>query len=233
MIPFVSINDALNADGFTVSPGALGRSTREWLEQELKPLIAAHPGAGLRDLASNSPAVANIAQSETVRDLAETVLGPRARLVRSILFNKSTDTNWQVPWHQDLTIALRNEASLEGFSGWSVKNGVVHVQPPIEILERMVTIRLHLDPADSTNGALWLSPGSHRLGRIPAGHAASAAERQGMHLCEADAGDALLFRPLTLHASRKATSDHPRRVIQLEFAGTDLPDPLEWAEALG
>jgi len=109
---------------------------------------------------------------------------------------------------------------------------VPHVQPPEEILEQMLTVRLHLDPADETNGALWVSPGSHRLGRLRAGDAAAVAKCNGKHLCVVAAGDALLMRPLILHASHKATSSVPRRVIHLEFAGTSLPPSMAWAEAV-
>jgi ectoine hydroxylase-related dioxygenase (phytanoyl-CoA dioxygenase family) len=94
----------------------------------------------------------------------------------------------------------------------------------------MLTVRLHLDRADENNGALWLSPGSHRLGRIPADATASTADRLGKQLCSVNAGDAVLFRPLTLHASRKAIVESPRRVIHLEFANVALPVPLSWAE---
>jgi ectoine hydroxylase-related dioxygenase (phytanoyl-CoA dioxygenase family) len=121
---------------------------------------------------------------------------------------------------------------VDGYSSWSVKDGVPHVQPPEEILEQMLTVRLHLDPAGQTNGALWVSPGSHRLGRLPASDAAPMAERNGKHLCVVRAGDALLMRPLILHASRKAASSAPRRVIHLEFTGASLPRSLAWAEAV-
>lgn len=149
-------------------------------------------------------------------------------MVRSILFNKSDQANWRVAWHQDLTIAVAEKAELEGYSAWSVKEGVLHVQPPEEILEHMLTVRVHLDPADETNGALWVSPGSHRFGRVPASEAAALAGRNGKYLCAVNAGDAVLMSPLILHASRKATSGIPRRVIHLEFAGVSLPEPLAW-----
>jgi ectoine hydroxylase-related dioxygenase (phytanoyl-CoA dioxygenase family) len=97
-------------------------------------------------------------------------------------------------------------------------------------LKQMLTVRLHLDAADESNGALWVSPGSHRFGRLPAGEAAAMAERQSKHLCRVQAGDALLFRPLILHASRKAIASRTRRVIHLEFSGVTLPMPLAWAE---
>jgi ectoine hydroxylase-related dioxygenase (phytanoyl-CoA dioxygenase family) len=167
-----------------------------------------------------------------VSSLVAPVLGPGARLVRSILFNKGEEANWQVAWHQDLAIAVTERAEVVGYSSWSIKEGVLHVQPPVQVLERMLSVRLHLDPADETNGALWVSPGSHRFGRLSASEAAATAERNGKHLCVVRAGDALLLRPLILHASRKATSVMPRRVIHLEFAAAaSLTEPLAWAEA--
>lgn len=158
------------------------------------------------------------------------MLGSTARLVRSVLFNKNQETNWQVAWHQDLTIAVQDKTEVDGFFPWSEKDGVVHVQPPIEILENTLTVRLHLDDTDESNGALWISSGSHRLGRLPANKAAAAAEHLGKTLCAVNAGDVLLFHPLVLHASRKTTSPNPRRVIHLEYAGIELPKPLNWNE---
>ena len=41
-------------------------------------------------------------------------------------------------------------------------------------------------------------------------------------------GDALLMRPLILHASGRSTSDRHRRILHIEYAGNDLPDGLHW-----
>lgn len=35
-----------------------------------------------------------------------------------------------------------------------MKDGVQHVQPPAHVLDRMLSVRLHLDRADENNGAL-------------------------------------------------------------------------------
>lgn len=224
------MNFQLEQQGFAVIPGVLPSGQVELIARALSPLLEAIPSAGIRGLAAKAPCVRMLAQAAEIRSLIEPVLGPTARLVRSILFNKSQEANWQVAWHQDLAIAVRERSELEGFTSWSVKDGVPHVQPPAAVLEQMLTVRLHLDDADETNGALWVVPGSHRLGRLSAGEAATVAEREGKQLCAVKAGDALLIRPLILHASRKATSSRPRRVIHLEFAGADLPEPLKWAE---
>ncbi|HEY0683012.1 MAG TPA: phytanoyl-CoA dioxygenase family protein [Steroidobacter sp.] len=220
---------SIERDGFAIVFGVLDERTRLDLIRDVEELLL-ESTAGIRELAAKVPSVAALARSATVRSLVEPVLGPQAMLVRSILFNKSLDANWQVAWHQDLTIAVASQEEAEGYSSWSVKEGVVHVQPPVQVLEQMLSVRLHLDPADDTNGALWVSPASHREGRLRAGEAASVAERNGKHLCVVQAGDALLFRPLILHASRKAKSLKPRRVIHLEFTGASLPKSLAWGE---
>ena len=45
------------------------------------------------------------------------------------------------------------------------------------------------------------------------------------------AGDALLMRPLLLHASGRSQSYGQRRVLQVEYAGFTLPEDLRWHEA--
>jgi ectoine hydroxylase-related dioxygenase (phytanoyl-CoA dioxygenase family) len=230
MTPSSDLIDKLDRDGFAIVRNVLSDDLRleilRVLEESISPSLA-----GVRDLVKKIPVAGRLAESPVIRALVEPVLGTNAQLVRSILFNKSEAANWQVAWHQDLAIAVRQKVRLEGFVSWSNKEGVPHVQPPVEVLERMLNVRVHLDVADELNGALLVSPGSHCLGRIPADEAAAAAKRLGSELCVVNAGDVLLFRPLTLHASRKVTSNRPRRVIHLEFAGISLPAPLAWAEA--
>src|SRR5205807_4301579 len=86
--------------------------------------------------------------------------------VRAIYFDKSPEANWLVSWHQDLTLALRARAEVPGFGPWSTKDGIPHVQPPVELLQQMLSVRLHLDDADESNGALRVLPGSHRCERL-------------------------------------------------------------------
>ncbi len=221
----------LEQDGYSIVHGVLNTDQLAELLKSIKPLLKTNPPAGIRNLVTKVPHVHILSESKTVRALVEPVLGADARLIRSILFNKSQESNWQVAWHQDLAIAVKNLSDIAGFTSWSLKEGVHHVQPPVAILEKMLTVRLHLDAADENNGALWVSPGSHRFGRIPASEAVAIAERTGKKLCAVQAGDALLLRPLVLHASRKAVSNNSRRVIHLEFTGVELPKPLAWHDA--
>jgi len=182
----------------------------------------------IRNLLEAVPAVAGLARSPAVRALVEPVLGPGAFAVRGILFDKTPDANWKVAWHQDLTIAVRERVDVPGFGPWSEKAGVVHVQPPAAVLERMVTVRLHLDPCGPENGPVQVIAGSHRAGRLSADEIQRwRAERAPEAAC-IGIGGALLMRPLLLHASSPSTLPAHRRVIHLEFAADDLPDGLEW-----
>ena len=222
--------EQLKEKGYTLVPAVLSHESIHRLARTLLAQLGPSVTAGTRHLAGKAACIAALARSAAIRALIEPILGAKARLVRSILFTKTMDTNWPVAWHQDLSIAVRAQAELADYGPWSTKDGVAHVQPPITVLEHMLTLRLHLDATDADNGALWVAPGSHRLGRIPISRAATVAQQYGPQLCAAQAGDVLLLRPLLLHSSHKSRSPQARRVIHLEFAASALPAPLAWHE---
>ena len=217
------MSDPLISLGFALIPGVLDATELSDLLTALGPTT----GPGRRGLLS-SPTVATLASSPTLLDLVRPHLPAPPVPTRAIFFDKSPDTNWLVPWHQDLTIALREPADVPGFGPWSTKDGIPHVQPPIAFLEQMLTVRLHLDPADASNGALRVLPGSHRSGRLDPAQIQQWRERQPEFLCTASAGDVLLMRPLLLHASARSTTDRHRRILHIEYAGFPLPEGLHW-----
>ncbi|MEQ8819653.1 MAG: phytanoyl-CoA dioxygenase family protein [Sumerlaeia bacterium] len=178
--------------------------------------------------------VRRAAVAHPVREIVEDVLGPGARAVRAILFDKVPGANWTVPYHQDVTLAVKAkpDPAPEGFGPWSVKDGVVHVEAPVAFLERMLTIRLHLDGCGEDNGALRVLPGSHRAGRLRDRDVPVWRTRTQERACPVGAGGAIAMRPLLLHASSPALTPTHRRVLHLEYAAADLPPGLEWAESL-
>lgn len=179
----------------------------------------------VRHLRDRSIIFRELSISEKIHDLLP---AKNLRPVRSILFDKTPAENWPVAWHQDLTICTKGEIPTEGYGPWSVKDGVPHVQPPIELLQAMVTARIHLDLTDSTNGALMVIPGSHLHGRIPT---SSTAAFTSSHTCECQPGDVLLMSPLILHTSRRSSIPNRRRIIHFEYASSNsLNARLEWHE---
>ncbi|WOH53503.1 phytanoyl-CoA dioxygenase family protein [Bradyrhizobium sp. sBnM-33] len=173
----------------------------------------------LRPLLTSSGAIWNVAAS---------VLGDAARPVRAILFDKTASTNWGLPWHQDRTIVVDRRVEVEGFGPWTIKSGLLHVAPPFELLAGMVTLRVHLDAVPKTNAPLLIAPGSHRLGQIPEGRLKSVIRHCGTATCLADAGDIWLYSTPILHCSEAARAPAHRRVLQVDFAASDLPGGLTW-----
>ena len=185
----------------------------------------------VRNLMSVVPAVGELARSREMRRLVEPALGAGAVPVRAILFDKTPGANWKVAWHQDLSIAVRERLDVPGFGPWSVKAGVPHVQPPVGVLERMLTVRLHLDDCGPGNGPLLVLPNSHAAGVLSPDAVRGWRARVPAVACHVPAGGALLMRPLLLHASSAATAPRHRRVVHVEYASGDLPGGLAWAES--
>jgi ectoine hydroxylase-related dioxygenase (phytanoyl-CoA dioxygenase family) len=225
------ISGQLAQQGFAIIPAVLPPETVDKLVEEIDDALkarASHSDHAMRHLIEVVPAVRKVAEEATIRALVKTVLGPSAFVVRSIFFDKTPDANWKVAWHQDLTIAVRQKIEVAGFTAWSVKDGVAHVQPPVEVLEQMLALRLHLDDCGPANGPLQVIPGSHKSGRLNARQISEWRDRQPAEICSVSRGGALLMRPLLLHASSPATEPKHRRVLHLEFAAGPLPCGLQW-----
>lgn len=187
-------------------------------------------GAGIRRMLTRSTNVRRFARSARLLDIAKSVLGEGARPVKAILFDKTPGTNWYVTWHQDLTIAVKNKIESPGFGPWSIKDETPHVQPPAEVLQNMVALRVHLDDCPVDNGPIKFIPGSHANGIMEAQEIALWRDQQEHVCCAVLRGDIILMRPLILHSSSQATQPEHRRVLHIEYSGADLPDGLEWAE---
>lgn len=184
----------------------------------------------IRNLLGEIPALGPLLATPALRRLLGELLPAGGHLTKAIYFDKPAGSNWLVAWHQDLMINVAQRADAPGFGPWTAKAGWVAVQPPAAVLENTVTLRLHLDDCDATNGALKVVPGSHRRGVVPAetiaSHTATAT------VCPVPSGGAMLMKPLLLHASNRSTSARPRRVIHLEFSAEELPAGLAWRERL-
>ncbi len=224
----------LDEDGYATVEGVIPLNDLAVLIAEIEEHVSASGvahQAGLRALAGKLPSVRRMREHPRLVSVATAILGAPAFVVRTLLFDKTPDANWKVAWHQDLTIAVAQRQEVPGFGPWSVKDGIPHVQPPIELLARMITLRLHLDDCMAANGALRVIPGTHRLGRLSPVEIASVREQSVDVTCELAAGGVMVMRPLILHASSPATSPLHRRVLHLEFAAEHVPGGLAWAEA--
>ena len=160
--------------------------------------------------------------------IAALLLGDRCRPVRALLFNKTADMNWSFGWHQDRAIAVKRRIAVPGFGPWTMKDGLLHVAPPFEVLAGMTTLRLHFDPVAATNAPLLIAPGSHNAGVIRNEEIPDAIARYGVARCLADTGDIWVYATPILHASELAEIPARRRVLQVDSAAAALPWGIEW-----
>ena len=182
----------------------------------------------IRNLLKEIPDLKKLVLNMNLIKILKTI-DPGLFLTKAIYFDKSENTNWYVTWHQDVVINVTEKKEAQGFSGWTKKSGVHGVVPTDDYLKSTITVRIHLDDADETNGALKVIPGSHNK-RLSDDEIGLITQSSVPYISEVDACGIQVMRPLLLHASSKATSQKRRRVIHLEFNSQELPNGLEWAE---
>jgi len=215
--------------GFAVLAELLAPDEAQALLFDLGKLTIEPLRGGIRRIERTVPKVMAIANSPPLLATARRYLTGPPQLVRTIYFDKSPSNNWFVTWHQDKTVAVSRRFEMEGWGPWSLKAGAWHVQPPLTVLEDMLTIRIHLDSATTANGCLKVIPGSHRIGLLPADKIQEQINDRPAVYCEVPAGGAVIMRPHLLHASEKAVAPFPRRVLHFEYSSYPLPEGVTWS----
>lgn len=240
---FTDLQNVIDRDGFTVLRGALNSAAVTAILSELVPALrrvdeAAGPIRAARETVYASrnllrvwPGALDLARLAVIRAAVTDVLGPSCGLVRGLFFDKPPGRSWSLPWHKDMTIAVRdNRLAGTHFTKPTVKAGVPHVEAPESVLEQMLTARAHLDDVTEENGPLLVMAGSHRDGKTVV---SNVDGRHRMQPVLVAAGDVLLMRPLVTHCSGKSRADtrRHRRIVHLEFASlAPLPDGFQWYE---
>lgn len=218
---------SLEVDGVTVIKQVLSENQVAPL-RELFVSVASRPGA--RAFKISKDVQGFVGDQGPLGKLAASLAMRPVRPARVLLFDKTPESNWSVPWHQDRTIAVSERHDLDGYGPWTNKDGVIHVEPPVTILEGMLTLRLFLDDCSSEDGPLEIARGSHRLGRVAANEIRNVVDRSDIFVGTGVAGDVLAMKLLAIHSSRRASSPIHRRVLHVDYASFPLPDPLEWAQ---
>lgn len=184
----------------------------------------------IRQFFKEIPETINLVFNDNLKNVVAQLLGDNYFVVKSIYFDKPESSNWYVSYHQDLTISVDKKVELENFGPWTTKQHQFAVQPPIEILENIYTIRIHLDDTDENNGALRVIPKSHtkKIYRPETIDWTKETETT----CKVGKGGIMIMKPLILHRSGRTTNNMKRRVIHIEFSNQELPTELTWAERL-
>lgn len=130
--------------------------------------------------------------------------------------------------HQDTALPLRRQFSAEEWGPWSTKGGVLYAHAPAWALEQVVALRISLDDSSAANGPLRVLPHTHMLGVLTDARIAALTREKEAVDCVAASGSVVAMRPLTVHASSKATVRQPRRVLHIEYAAAlDLGSGIE------
>jgi len=216
-------------EGYEIVDGFVTQAQIELVTSETQSKEIAFAGGGIRNAEKKYSSIHNLAWSNDLLARANNYLNKPSKLVRAILFNKTEMNNWLVGWHQDRTVSVSKKFHADGWGPWSVKDGVVHVQPPIVVLNQMITFRIHLDDSSQVNGCLKVLPKSHELGILDQNEIQEYVQHNRSVICEARSGSALVMRPHILHASSKAKNPSQRRVLHLEYSSFKLPSGISWA----
>ena len=120
-------------------------------------------------------------------------------------------------WHQDTALPLQQKREVAGWGPWSVKAEITYAHAPAAALSRVVAVRVHLDDSRADNGPLRVLPETHNLGVLTQAEIDGLVARGTPRDCVVGAGGVVAMRPLLLHASSKAMTDRPRRVLHIEY----------------
>jgi hypothetical protein len=101
------MTDSLKKSGYTFFRAVVDTSTLGKIIREIEGQVCKITRAGIRNLETRFPSIQDLIQSPALQSIVHQFLPDKAIPVRSILFDKSADTDWGVPWHQDLTIAVQ------------------------------------------------------------------------------------------------------------------------------
>ena len=184
----------------------------------------------IRQFLKEVPEIKDLIFNENIRKVVKEIFGEKYFVVKSIYFDKPEASNWYVAYHQDLTISVDKKLDLPGFGPWTTKKNQFAVQPPLNILENIYTIRIHLDDTNENNGALKVVPTSHAKGIYRPETIDWTIETE--EICNVEKGGIMMMKPLTLHGSNRTTNGKKRRVIHIEFSDMELPEVLQWSERM-
>jgi ectoine hydroxylase-related dioxygenase (phytanoyl-CoA dioxygenase family) len=218
-------------NGFAVIPHAFEEDRVALLSENLAAANLRRSRAGVRH-ALGYAAVASLANDPQLFEIAHDILGTKVFPFRATMFEKTTDANWLVVWHQDTALPLQRREETPGWGPWSIKEGVIYAHAPATALSQVLALRVHLDDSTSQNGPLRVLPATHTLGVLSDDAIHQLAQGIAPVECCVQRGGIVAMRPLVVHSSSKSQSECARRVLHIEYAAsTAIAGGLELAVA--
>ncbi|MGE0643051.1 MAG: phytanoyl-CoA dioxygenase family protein [Nitrospira sp.] len=221
----------LAEDGYAIIPGVLSKNDCERLLDELAGWTVDRSRAGIQHL-MKCPPISSLAQDKRLHALAKAALTGTATPFRAPLFEKTPKSNWLVAWHQDTALPIERKFASPEWGPWSKKSGIIYAHAPAWALDRIVTLRIQLDPGAQHDGSLRVIPRSHLKGVLSDSEIHRLTEHEIPAECLVPQGGVLIMKPLIIHASSKSRSNAPRRVVHIEYApATGIAENVQLAIA--
>jgi len=137
--------------------------------------------------------------------------------LRAVGFNKSSDGNWSLPWHQDRIVAMLRKDPDPRFKNWSRKSGIWHCEPPPESLAGIAFAYIAFDDIRAEAGGLEIAEATHRFGAIAEAEIGARVEAAKLARPDMTAGEVLLIKALTVHRSAPMKTARNRRTLRIDF----------------
>lgn len=204
-------------DGYAISPNVLTKEECDHLLKELTTWTAGRSRAGIRHL-MRCPVISSLARDTRLQTLAQTALMETTNPYRATLFEKTRESNWLVSWHQDTAVPLEKKFASSEWGPWSTKFGIMYAHAPAWALDRIITLRIQLDPCAQDDGPLRVIPRSHQKGVLSDSEIHLISQHEHPVECLVPQGGVLVMKPLIIHASSKSKGGTPRRVLHIEYA---------------
>lgn len=163
-------------------------------------------------------AIQAVAGSRALRSLVESELGRGAVVLRALLFNKNDTADWMVAWHQDRMLPIHEGEPMPGWGTCSRKPDGPYAEPPVDLLQQVLAVRVDVDGSGACNGGLRVIAGTHAMGVLPPQRIAELVAERAPECPEVPERGALVMRPLLLHCSTRSQSSRHRRIVHFECA---------------
>ncbi|MFY0593402.1 phytanoyl-CoA dioxygenase family protein [Roseivirga sp.] len=223
-------------DGFTILKSVFSDESLSKVSKKIDTYISKNQPDekksfyAIRHLFKEIPELIELILTPTFKNIIEVYAGKDYFISKAIYFSKPLDQNWFVSYHQDLSINVKNYTESKEYKHWIERSNSYSVRPYLEILQKTITLRIHIDTCNESSGSLKVLSGSHLSGvkKSESIHKEQFEEK----FCNANTGDVLLMKPLLFHASNKTTIPNRRRIIHIELCNKELKDSLEWFEKI-
>jgi ectoine hydroxylase-related dioxygenase (phytanoyl-CoA dioxygenase family) len=220
-----NLKQDIDEHGFGILHGVFSQQGVDYLLTEMASLEKRPAPEKPQNLLRMSPMVASVANHPALVPVIRDILGSKARPFTAFFLDKTPDSNWQIPWHQNLRLPVA--ASAQGTVP-EIAHGVPQIIADAAYLDEVLIARISLDDQTAENGALEFIPGTHRTGILLPEALEQITQTKSVLSPDLAVGSIFLFKALLLHRSRPSQNDAHRRVLQIEYSANCAPAGFSW-----